>query len=257
MPTLQDLSPQQINEAVSAAVERHVPMTVTLPSGPSWTTVSGRALAIRDGRLWLELLPADAAMILPTLNPADKVGVSFKLKHHKHIFTATATGKELFRLEDAREVPVLSLCRPREMRRLQRRAYFRVGVPDNRIVRSSFWLGGKSLEPMGGSPTTPVWSGRVANFSAGGCQVQADRGAAEALEEGDVVGIRLIFGLGEETVYADGEVRHTDVVSDKAFIGFKFLGLEQTQEGAATLQFLAHKITEFQKATEGAVSRKA
>ncbi len=257
MPTLQDLNPRQINEAVLAAVERHVPVAVTLPSGPSWTTVNGRVLAIRNGHLLLELPPTDTAPATQTFNPADKVGISFKLKHHKHIFTATVICKELFRLEDAREVPVLRLCPPREMQRLQRRAYFRVEVPGNRIVRASFWLGGKSLEPTGGSPTTPVWSGRVANLSAGGCQVQTDRGAAEALEEGDVVGMRLIFGVAEETVYTDGEVRHADVVADKTSVGFKFLGLEQTQEGAAILQFLARKISEFQKATETAVSSKA
>jgi hypothetical protein len=81
--------------------------------------------------------------------------------------------------------------------------------------------------------------------------------AAEAVEPGDVVGIRLVFGMGEQTVYADGELRHAEMVTDKAYLGFKFIGLEQTQEGTTTLQVIARKISEFQKAAEGAVSRKA
>jgi len=257
MATLQELSEQQINEAVAAAVERHVPMTVTIPASASWTALHARALAIRDEHLWLELVPDQGSGVEPALCPAEKVGVSFKLKHHKHIFTATVTGRELFSLEDGCQVPVLSLCRPRRMQRLQRRAYVRVEIPGNRVVRASFWLGGKALEPSGGSPTTPVWSGRVLDLSAGGFRAQTDRGAAEALDPGDIVGVRLIFGAGEQKVYADCEVRHAEAVADNAHLGFRFIGLEQTKEGAATLQLIAHKIAEFQKVAEAAVSRRA
>jgi hypothetical protein len=87
--------------------------------------------------------------------------------------------------------------------------------------------------------------------------MQTDRAAAEALEPGDTVGARLIFGVGEQTVFADCDLRHAKAVADNAYIGFRFIGLEQGEEGAAVLQLIASKIAEFQKASQGAVSRKA
>ena len=94
---------------------------------------------------------------------------------------------------------MLVICRPSRMQRLQRRAYIRAEVPPNRIVRASFWLGGRTAEPTGGSPTTPVWSGRVVNLSAGGFQLHTDAAAASDVEIGDAVGVRVVFGMGGQS----------------------------------------------------------
>jgi len=245
MAAIQDLDNRQINEVVAAAVARQVPMTVTVQKGRSWQAIPAKAIALRDVHL-LVALTAGQETAKVEFTPAEKVGVSFKLKHHKHIFTAT-----LAAVEQSQADRVLVLCRPSRMQRLQRRAYTRAEVPPNRIVRASFWLGGQSAEPSVASPTTPVWSGRVVNISAGGLQVHVDAAAASEVEPGDTVGVRVSFGMGEHAVYADAEVRHAEPLGAKAMVGFRFLGLDQTPEGRAAMQLIAAKVAEYQRIAEG------
>ncbi len=241
MAVIQELENRQIDEAVASAVEKQVPMTVTVQKGRSWRALAARAQAMQDMHLLVTLArtPRDAGV---ELAPAAKVGVSFKLKHHKHIFTATVVS-----VDGSPDGPVLTICRPRQMQRLQRRAYNRAEVPANRIVRASFWLGGRLAEPSVASPTTPVWAGRVANLSAGGFQVHVDGAAAEELEPGDSVGVRLSFGMGEQAVFGDAEVRHAEPTGGKAMIGFRFIGLDQTPEGRGAIQLIATKVAEYQR----------
>jgi c-di-GMP-binding flagellar brake protein YcgR len=237
MSAIQELSNEQIDQVVAAAVDRRVPVVLTVQRGRTWRTTSARALALRDVHLLLELVGEGANR---QFIPAEKVGVSFKIKHHKHIFTATAVA-----VERAQGGDVLVVCRPSRMQRLQRRAYARAEVPPNRIVRASFWLGGCSAEPTGASPTTPVWSGRVINLSAGGFQLHTDAAAAGDVESGDAVGVRIVFGMGEQTVYSDAEVRHAELTGTRAVVGFRFLGLDQTHEGREALQLIASKVSEY------------
>jgi c-di-GMP-binding flagellar brake protein YcgR len=249
MSSIQELSNQQMDEAVAEAVDRRVPVVVTVQKGRTWQIIPARALALRDLHLLLELSSAGGAAPWE-FAPAEKVGVSFKLKHHKHIFTATVVG-----LEEGKAGGVLAVCRPSRMQRLQRRAYIRAEVPANRIVRASFWLGGQTAEPTGASPTTPVWSGRVVNISAGGFQLHVDTAAAGDVEIGDMVGVRIVFGMGEQAVYADAEVRHIEPLGPKAMVGFRFLGLDQTHDGRGGLQIIATKVAEYERLAEG--TRKA
>ncbi|MCJ7543924.1 MAG: PilZ domain-containing protein [Phycisphaerae bacterium] len=241
MSAIQELGNQQINEVMTVAVDRRAPVILTVQRGRNWRTTSAKALALRDVHLLLELNgeEADRQFI-----PAEKVGMSMKIKHHKHIFTATVVGVERGEAGD-----VLVVCRPSRMQRLQRRAYARSEVPPNRIVRASFWLGGRTAEPVGGLPTTPVWSGRVVNLSAGGFQLHTDAAAAGDVEAGDAVRTRIVFGMGEQAVYADAEVRHAELSSARAMIGFRFVALDQTHEGRTALQLIASKVSEYERTT--------
>ncbi len=254
MPTLQDLESRQIDDAVRAAVDRAVPIAVTIRSGERWVNLHSRFIAIRNERILIEMPYGDDEAGAPGPHefvPAERVGLNFKLKHHKHICTVTAGGVEQFHLEDDTTIPVLSVCWPTRMQRLQRRAYIRADVPPGRIVRASFWLGGYEAEPAGTSPANPVWSGTVANLSAGGLQLAAAPDAVDCLEIGDIVGMRILFGLGEDTVYTDAQFRHLEKPEGPSTglrLGFQFLGLGQTRERQRALKLLSAKVAEFQHA---------
>jgi c-di-GMP-binding flagellar brake protein YcgR len=245
---LEELSAPQIDEVVAAAVQRHVPVMVTVLRDDRWQMTAGRASALRGLHLLLELLDGaekagdggDAKFAA-----AEKVGVSFKLRHHKYLFTATVVGVDR---EPASNV--LAVCRPNRMQRLRRRAYARAVVPVNRIVRASFWLGGQLAEPTGASPTTPVWSGRVMNLSAGGFQLLVDAAATENVEDGNTVGVRIVFGVGEQAVYADAELRHIQPLGPKVMMGFRFVGLDQTNAGRQALKQIIAKVTEYERLAE-------
>jgi len=246
MATLQELSHRQINEAIQAATERNVPATVTIRAGESWANLRSRLMALRDEHVLIAMPSSDDAPSQRDFCPADKIGLSFKLKHHKHIFTATVAGTERPDA-DKQADPLLSLCWPTRMHRLQRRAFLRVDVPPNQIIRASFWLGGCQAEPAGTSPDRPVWSGRVSNLSAGGFQLLASHDVTQSVEVGETVGLRLVFGTGGNTVYADAQLRHVEDAGDQARMGFQFLGLAHSPKGRQALQVISAKVAELQR----------
>lgn len=256
MATLQELTHQQINEAIEAGTQRSVPATVTVRTSKSWANLYSRMLALRDDHLLIAAPVPHEGQPAREFHPADKLGLSFKLKHHKHVFTATVASVDRAQVGDQDDAPVLTLCFPTRMHRLQRRAFLRVDVPRNRIARASFWLGGCEAEPAGTSPRQPVWAGRVSNISAGGFQIVTQDQPLTLLGIGEVVGVRLAFGAGNQTVYADALFRHLVEDGEDLLLGFQFLALAHNRQGRRALQVISTKVSEFQRESNYASRRR-
>jgi hypothetical protein len=270
MALLQELDLDQINEVLEQASLRQVPVTITVRLENRWANYPSRILEVRDEHILLErpiMRPAprdtgeSEGAIQETFQssephefvPAEKIGLSFKLKHYKHVFCTTVTGFENVELPFSAtaggDTPIvlstLVVCCPMQMQRLQRRAFLRATVPPNRIVRASFWLGGWQDEPAGANRQTPVWLGTVSDISAGGLQILTDANVASAFQMENPVGMRLVFGAGDQTVYADAQFRHVQPAGDKAMIGFQFIGLAQTPQGRHALDLISKKVGEY------------
>ena len=238
MSALQELGLHEIGEVIQLACAKRTPITITLRDQRDWINLHG-CLVERDAQhVVIEPHPEIPWPLTPT--EGQTVGISLKLKHHKYVFMAVvASGPD----------HILTLERPARMQRLQRRAYLRADIPPGCIVRASFWLGCRQSEPMGASPDRPVWSGRLSNLSAGGFMLNTSDTSVDVLEEGDQVGVRLLFGAGQEAIYADASIRHVDVSGLDAEIGFQFVGLEQSEEGKNVLATIGQKVVLFQKRT--------
>jgi c-di-GMP-binding flagellar brake protein YcgR len=247
MASLQNLTNQQIDEVLYAAAERQVPATITVHEAAGWASYHTRLLEIRQGHILLEAPSPEIGEQSREFRPADKIGVSFKLKHHKYVFAGTVAETSQDKLDDGSVRGVLHLCSPTRMQRMQRRAFERSDVPANRIVRASFWLGGRESEPAGTTPDQPVWSGRVVNISAGGFQLTSEHSLGDAVSPGDTIGVRISFGIGEEAVYADAQFRHCLEEGGKFHLGFQFVGLGLTPEGREALQVIGSKANQFQR----------
>ena len=246
MSAFQELRELQIDEAIRTAVDKGIPVTVTVQSEGegSWINLHSRLIARQDQQLLIEPPTAEQGEPARELSPSDHIGVSFKLKHHKHIFNTVVLGKG-WRGGEAGSSEALAISAPTRMQRLQRRAFQRVDVPPGKIVRGSFWLGGRRAEPKGADPGCPIWAGGVTNISAGGVQMQVDPQVTHVLEVGDVVGLRIVFGAGEAAVYADAQFRHYDDFGDRAVIGFQFVGLAETSEGQHALRIIMDRVQQY------------
>jgi c-di-GMP-binding flagellar brake protein YcgR len=255
MAKLQEMTQEQISDVLKGAIERQVPVTVTLKRGNAWVSCHTRLVSIQDPHVLLGPLHVHDGEEMPQIQPAEKVGLSFKLKHYKHIFTVTAVGNEA--VEGAADS--LAVCFPNSMHRLQRRAYIRAEVPHGRIVRASFWMGGRDNEPENADPNQPVWSGRLTNISAGGFQIIAGSDTYTdmcCLEEGETVGARLAFEAGSESVYVDAQFRRTDQINGQTLLGFQFVGLAQDRKGRQGLQYISAKVAEYHRHIEAASGRR-
>lgn len=245
---IQELHDVQIDEAIRAAVDKAVPVTVTVqPEGKdTWINLHSRLIAWQDNQLLIEPPAAQEGEPPREFRPDDRIGVSFKLKHHKHIFNTVVVGAcKGWRTGQSAPGDALAITSPTRMQRLQRRAFQRVDVPPGKIVRGSFWMGGRKSEPKGSDPARPIWAGSITNISAGGLQMNVDPKVTHILDVGDVVGLRIVFGPGEATVYADAQYRHYDDFGDHAVIGFQLVGLAETPEGLKTLRVIIDRVQQY------------
>jgi len=251
MAKLQEMTQEQIGGVLKSAIERQVPVTVTLKRDNAWTSCHTRLLAVRDPHVFLGPLLPPAEHETPVISPAEKIGLSFKLKHYKHVFTVIAVGPEEFQNSAGESTEAVSVCWPTSMHRLQRRAFVRAEVPHGRVVRASFWLGGHDNEPEHSDPDRPVWSGRLTNISAGGFQVHSgEAGDMWELVVGETVGVRLAFEAGSESVYADAQFRRVDRIDGQTLLGFQFVGLAQDRRGRQGLQYISAKVAEYHRHIE-------
>ena len=251
MAKLQEMTQEQITDALQTAIQRQVPVTVTIKRESAWTSCHTRLLAVKDPHVLLGELMVHDDDETPEIAPAEKVGLSFKLKHYKHIFTVTAVGTEKFEGGPDDSGQAIAVCWPNRMHRLQRRAFIRADVPEGRVVRASFWVGGRENEPTQADSERPVWSGRLSNISAGGFQVISADDEVWDLAPGETVGVRLAFEAGSESVYADAQFRRADRTEGQALIGFQFVGLAQDRKGREALQYISGKVAEFHHQGEG------
>ena len=244
---IQELQDLQIDEAIRAAVDKGIPVTVTVqPDGKdTWINLHSRLIGRQDRELLIEPPTAQEGESPREFRPSDRIGVSFKLKHHKHIFNTVVLGAHKGWREGGASGDALAISSPTRMQRMQRRAFQRVDVPPGKIVRGSFWLGGRKAEPKGTDPACPIWTGIITNISAGGLQMSVDPRITHVLEVGDVVGLRIVFGPGETAVYADAQYRHYDDFGDHADIGLQLVGLAETPDGLQALRVIIDRVQQY------------
>ncbi len=248
MARLQDLTIGQINKALEAAVDKQVPLTVTVRDGSQWTTLHSRFHRLDQQRVLIHQPVSTFDAAPREFAPSDKLGISFKLKHYKHLASFVVAGQQQDPGLDGQPTTLLSLVSPNRMQRAQRRVYLRVDVPDNCIVRASFWHGGADGEPSKPTEAQPVWRGEVQNLSAGGILVRCPAAVLDSVDVGDMVGMHVTFGPGQESVTVDAQFRHVEGDDDQLLLGFQFLGLEATDDGKTTLLTISRRVNEIRDA---------
>lgn len=246
MALIQELSSSLIRKCLDEAIRRQTPLAMTWRREGQWQNLRTRILQRSEGALWLEL-PSDPSPDGQEPPPHQELGLSFKFKHHKHIFNATIEAIGQFQLDDGQAVRAVRATTPARMHRVQRRAYLRADVPRNRSVLATFRQGWAPTDHPGPDDTSAAWEGWLTNLSAGGFQVRLTHGAPQ-LELGDVVNV--VIELGQEyqpiTAYAQFRQYFTDE-RDVAYQGFQFVGLNETPRGRKTLQRIGEVVTAFQR----------
>jgi c-di-GMP-binding flagellar brake protein YcgR len=240
MPAVQELSRAQLEESLDQAIARQTPATLTGHIGANWINLHAQLIRRGAGALWLtEAMYDDGqAAVIP---PGTPLGVSFKLRHYKHVFTTTLEAACTVQI-GGQEVRTLRLAAPARMQRIQRRAFLRADVPRSRSVLATFWEGGLNAQAANGV----AWEGWVSNISAGGFQVRLPTHTVPPLEAGDIVGVQLNLGQEYPNLRADTQFRHQ--LNDErgvTLLSFQFVGLSDTAAGQEVLRTLARVVRDF------------
>jgi len=245
MPLIQELGNRQIRQCLDEAIRRGIPVGATWRTGQQWHNLRTRILRRAGRTLWLELAspPPEDAPEPPT---GQEVGLSFKLKHHKHIFNVTVEALGHFQPTDGQDVPAILATAPVRMQRVQRRAYLRAEVPPNRSVLATFRMTW-TMSDQSSAEDGPTWEGWLTNLSAGGFRVRLIHGAPQ-LDAGDLVSVVIEPGQEYEPITSYAQFRqHSTDQRSVAYQGFQFVGLNETPDGRKMLQHIGEIVTSFQR----------
>lgn len=247
MPIIQELNERQIQECLGELTQRGVPIIINCQLGDNWITLHSKVLQHGSETIWLDYpLSTEGGVSLEVAQP---ISLSFKVKHHKHVFNTIIEAVGTFSVQNGPRVQAIRIATPHCMQRIQRRAYNRVDVPRSRSVLATFWLGGHGNSPQGPAQAALLtWEGWVTNLSAGGFQVRAPRHAVPAMEEGDLSGVKLEIGNEYGLVEADVQLRHqAEDGKGGILLGYQFVGLNETAAGRQTLEILGRVVADFQR----------
>jgi len=247
MSLIQELSEHQIRQSLAEAIRRGTPVALTCRSDGQWHNLRTRILRRTGPSLWLDA-PTATGPEAPPVAAGMEVGLSFKLKHHKHIANVPVEAVCPLSADGAEGAPAVRVAVPARMQRIQRRAYLRAEVPRNRSVLATFALGGPDGDAADAEPSRPTWDGWVTDISAGGFQVRLAGHGTPELDLGDLVTVSVQLGQEFAPIVAAAQFRQ-EHVDERNVVhhGFQFVGLNESEQGRRTLRRIGQVVCDFQR----------
>lgn len=238
---------EQMADVVEVAASRNTPIALTCMVRQVWRNYRSRFLGMRGDEVWIEYPSAEQGRPVPEMVPEQKLGLAFKQRHHKFVFTSTVLRVADFDLSPTVTVRGVQIAWPKTIRRLQRRAFYRVNIPSDKPVFTEFWEGGLAKEPPEHLRENLVFHGKLDDISAGGCRARLTEDREIAFHAGDALGMRLKFRNGQEPIEVDGLFRHAASDEFGPWLGVQFAGLNETAQGRRALNQITDAVAEFQR----------
>ncbi|MFP4106293.1 MAG: PilZ domain-containing protein [Phycisphaerae bacterium] len=227
-------------EALHRAADAGVPLTVVRRTHNQWTVYQAR-FAIREEYLRLEI-PLDLSD-MPQQYPAsdDVVGISFRLGIFRFSFSATVEATKQIEGAGGNPIFAAAVAVPETLNRTSRRVHKRICPPSGLTMRVIAWPGSAAAEPEGEDPACPAWRGNVIDFSSAGMRMRLARSAAEVLQVGDRIGLRVELRPETFHILVSSQVVHTEIDSPgMSLVGVRFIAPAPSEDEQLSLDNLAH-----------------
>jgi c-di-GMP-binding flagellar brake protein YcgR len=239
MTNAEVIAASDVGAVLSWARDRGVPITASVADRDYWRNLRSQLLAYDPAeesfRILYPLVMDGGAP--PDIAAGAELGVSFRQGHKKIVFVGKVVGRATHLCAGGERVDALIVKAPRQIQRLQRRAYQRTIVPDDRRIIVKLWQAGP---PDDGTTTWPLCTGRLANISLGGILLDAPRDQNPRLSVGDCAGVEIRPAPSRPPLIAVVQYRHCIAIgSDRIGLGLQFLGMEHHQSGRASLAEMA------------------
>lgn len=232
------------------AVARNLGVVLSFPSAGMLRHHKSRFLGMGDGGIWAESPPGEAQLADALIGSGRPVGCSFRSGENKVIFTAPLLRRDPeFAVNAEVRVEAVLLQRPAEMKTVQRRAAYRVRVPQDYDLAVRLWRIGRDAylkdRPMAACeiPCT------LLDLSTGGVglMLRGHAGNGVAIDPADRLRVELTHA-GESFVI-EGRLRYPQhrVRSDTVRAGVQFLDLQDDLEGRRVAAALTRLCGELQR----------
>lgn len=243
------VAPDEAMEIFDQAVREHALVVVTIQEGDDWHTLKCRFLERDPGHRFFVLdfqpTPHDP---LPTPIPGHYVGISFRYKSRKIMFSTVVEAKGKYVLDDQTQVPAVRYRWPATMTELQRRAYYRTPVPAGLDLLAHAWLGGAAARTAAQGNALQIVSGQLVDLSCGGCLIRLNQMDPPAWQDNATVGLELQLGDAKPAIVLNANYRGSRHDGTGALCAaVQFLGLELSVDGRVVLQRLANAVQRFHR----------
>jgi len=246
-------------EILQAAIQKEVPTIMSYLSKGKWHVAKVLLTSLGSDRLRVMTRPPSSETRTPRPHPINiqvnqPVGISFKYAYGKFVFDTTVVGLEPSPEPTNGGTIVLSM--PRRIEMIQRRNYFRVGVPKSLKVNVVLWHRSRRHEAenheFASSSREPgkYYQGKLVDISAGGAQIVIARQSAsnqgsfdagrQDFKKGQFIGLRFTPMPYEMPLMCNAQIRNILPTADNKNIclGLQIVGLEASPEGREVLSRL-------------------
>lgn len=238
-------APVRQEAAFAWAVQHQTPVVLSVKSGDVWVALKSAFVGYDPAQRAIQVLyPQAGDQPSVEIVAGQQVGVSFRRSHKKCVFSTLVVMRCSEPAGSGVALDTLILRCPDNMHEMQRRAYERITCPPDRFVAVRLWEG----LGAGHDGSWPLCSGRVANVSVGGVQVDIRQDHNPRLSIGDRVGVEITVSPGKPPLMFDAQYRHCAITAPgRLGLGFQFLGLEHPQPNRSTLAEVAEFVKELQR----------
>ncbi len=250
MTVQQPVASERIRDTIEVSALRNAPLALTCRVQDTWQNLRSRFLGMRSGHVWIEYPQGQAGQPAPEVGLGQKIGVSFKQRHHKYVFSSAVRETATIQLDAETAVRGLSVAWPAYMHQLQRRMFVRVDVPHDNQVFVDFWEGGLDHEPSEDLRDKLMYHGQLVDLSIGGFQVRLLGDVDPRFMAGAPMGVTLLFG-DNESIRVDAQFRHTNPDEFGTTLGMQIVGLNETARGRKSMDRIGEITRAFLKSRRG------
>lgn len=243
------LSRSENSEILDFAVREGALAVVSYWHGDVWRSFKSRFLE-RDADRRYFVLDCQDLGEASELGLGQYVGVSFRYKSRKVMFTTVLEARGQFVVNEGATISAARYRWPDSLVELQRRAYYRTPVPAGVSVLVSIWSGGHNGREVAQTSPMNVFTGEALDLSCGGMLVRMNQSTLPPWREDHTVGVEIHLPDGRPPMVVDAYfrgVRSDDPARPSAAL--QFVGLEMSDEGRVSLQRLARCVQRLHRLT--------
>jgi len=254
---LEGAEPRTILEEL---MDRRIPAIMSYLSSGKWHVAKVELAGLGAGTVTVRLLAGSKPHPM-NIKPDQPVGVSLKFGYGKFIFDSRVLSLEPS--ADAIRGGTIILELPDRIEMVQRRAFFRVEVPQSLKVNVLLWRrrqqdGAGVGDPQQSQvPPGRYWNGRLVDISAGGAQVAIDSTDGRDFRVGQFVGLRFTPMPYETPLMFNAQIRNILPTADgrSLCLGMQIVGLEASPEGREVLSRLVGVVERYYQMGRSAVKQ--
>ena len=226
---------------LEVVLDKALPLTITNKTDDNnWHVFKSNLLSIHAGRIEITQPASKADNCAMEAVPGQEIAITFKKGYNKCLFVARVIAQSQFELPDSTVVSSITLYRPEQIEKIQRRAYDRTEVSSDEPVIMTFWASDDHAKKH---------QTELLNISSGGVGARMPEADMPHWQDNQQCDLYFIPLLGQEPIVTQARFRHNTQPSQdgNVMLGFQFVGLEMTEHGRSMLRRIGRIVTVYQR----------